>query len=130
MQSIRIVPSLCFACVCVDGGDTHTLRVYLWDIKDTPGRSSPVPCRAQVWRDNAENGGREKNKEVTGVATGTGPTVFKWKTIRNQSPPVDKMKPHGKQGAAPLTPSTCTHTLHAQMLPCASTPPHTNIHRM
>lgn len=52
--------------------------------------------RPQVWRDNAGDRGRERSKEVTGVATGTRPIVFKWKTIRNWRPPTDKMKPHGK----------------------------------
>lgn len=122
MQRIRITHSL-YVCISADG--THTLyvqylcesqlvlRTHLAEGACALG-SSGVARQCGEWRE----GGKTRRSQR--VATGTRPTVFKWKTVRNQSPPMDKMKPHGKQGTAALIPSTCTHA------PCTAATLHTH----
>ncbi len=90
-------------CPCTRADGTHTPALHALVcacvsqlVLGTHLAEAVCAWRPQVWPDNAEDGGRERNKEVTEVSVGTRPTVFKWKTIRNPRPPTDKMKPHGK----------------------------------
>lgn len=95
MHRIRIIRALyIFALVGMVHTHTHSGSVCICvclcisvGIIGTHLTEAACAWRPQVWRDSAEDGGTEINKEVTGVATGTRPTVFKWKTIRNPRPP-------------------------------------------
>ena len=81
-----------------------------------------MPRGLQVWLNNAEDeereGVRKKNKEVTGVAMGTRPTVFKWKLASPDRQDVTTWK----IGNGGLDAVQLVQRQHAQMLPCTCTP--------
>ena len=95
-------------------------------IRDTPGRTA-CAWRPQVWRDDAEDGGRERNKEVTRVATGHQANCIQVEDHQKPRPPDAQDEVTRKTGGA-LMPSTCMYaactdaTLHT----LTQHPPDTN----
>ena len=107
-------PVLC-VCMCVSVGN-----------RDTPGRSR-LCLRDLRWGETTQRmeAGREARRSP-GLPAGTRPTVLKWKTIRNRRPSADKMKPHGKWGAAALMTSTRRHAACTDATPRTRTHTHTH----
>lgn len=135
MYRIRIIDSL-YIFALVGMVHTHSGSVCICvcmcvsvGIIGTHLTEAACAWRPQVWRDNAEDGGTEINKEVTGVATGTRPTVFKWKTIRNPRPPRRTRWNHTENRERRPWCHPIIRTQHAQMLPCTCTHSH-NIHQI